>query len=56
VLPRGLVRRVVRQLVLEDRAATLAVPEDVVLLVVLDEETGRGDVVPVGDDAVAARG
>ena len=52
MLPGGLVRRVVRHLVLEeDRLAVLAVPDDVVLLVVLDEQAGGGDVVAVDDDA-----
>src|SRR5665647_3159962 len=51
VLPGGLVRRVVRHLVLEeDRLAVLAVPEHVVLLEVLDEQTGRGHIVAVDDE------
>ena len=33
----------------------LAVPDDVVLLEVLDEQPGGGDVVAVDDDAVARR-
>src|SRR5262249_33798016 len=52
VAPCGLVGRVVGQLVLEeDRLAVLPVPDDVVFLVVLDEEAGRGDAVAVDDDA-----
>src|SRR6185369_14166638 len=55
VLPGGLVRRVVGQFILEEHgAAVLTVPDDVVLLVMLDEQAGRGDVVAVDDDAVAA--
>src|SRR5262245_45973046 len=56
VLPGGLVGRVIGQFVLEEHgAAVLAVPDHVVLLVVLDEQAGRGDVVAVDDHAVAAR-
>ncbi len=52
MLPGGLVRRVVGHLVLEhDRLAVLSVPDDLVLLVVLDEEACRGHVVAVDDDA-----
>src|SRR5437870_1684212 len=52
VLPCRLVRRVVRQLVLEeDRRAVLAVPDDVVFLVVLDEQAERGHIVAVDDES-----
>ena len=55
VHPIRLGRRIVRQLVLvQDRDAVLAVPDGVVLLEVLDEQAGRGHVVTVDDDAVAA--
>ena len=52
VLPCRLVRRVVRQLVLEeDRRAVLAVPDDVVFLVVLDEQAECGHIVAVDDES-----
>src|SRR5207248_343065 len=50
--PRRLAGRVVRHLVLEeDVRATVAVPDHLVLLVVLDEKAVRGHVVTVDDDA-----
>ena len=50
--PRGLARRVVRHLVLEeDDPAAVAVPDHLGLLVVLDEQAVRGDVVAVDDHA-----
>src|SRR6266542_1793913 len=50
--PGGLARRVVGHLVLEhDRLAVLAVPDDLVLLVVLDEEAGGDHVIAVDDQA-----
>ena len=53
--PVGLGRRVVGQLVLDKNITTvLAVPDQVVLLEVLDEESGGGDLVAVDYDAVAA--
>jgi len=52
VRPGGLVRWVVRHLVLEhNRATVLAVPNDLVLLVVLDEQAVGRDVVAVNDHA-----
>jgi len=52
VRPSRLVRRVVRHLVLEhDRATLLAIPDDLVLLVVLNEQAVRRDVVAVDDHA-----
>src|ERR1700732_3736923 len=48
--PRRLTRRVVRHLVLEeDVCAAVTVPDDLELLVVLDEQPIRGDVVAVDD-------
>ncbi len=52
VRPGGLIRRIVRHLILEhDRGAILAVPDDLVLLVVLDKQAVRCDVVAVDDHA-----
>ena len=51
VAPGTLVRHVVGHLVLEHHGpAALASPDHLVLLVVLDEQAGRGDVVPVDHD------
>ena len=51
----GLVRRIVGDLgLVEVGAAGVAVPEDLELLVVLDEEAVDGDVVAVDDEAVCA--
>jgi hypothetical protein len=53
VRPSGLIRRVVRHLVLEhDCGAVLAVPDDLVALAVLDKKAVGGDVIPVHDQAV----
>ena len=53
VRPSGLIRRVVGHLVLEhDRATVLAVPDDLVVLVVLDKKAVGSDVIPVHDQAV----
>jgi len=50
VRPGGLIRRIVRHLILEhDRGAIFAVPDDLVLLVVLDKQAVRCDVVAVDD-------
>src|ERR1035437_2347891 len=50
--PGGLAWRVIRHLVLEeDDLAVLAVPDDLVLLEMLDEQTRGGDVVAVHDHA-----
>ena len=55
VHPVGLGGRVIGQLVLvQDRRAILTVPDGVVLLEVLDKQSGRGDVITVDDHAVAA--
>ncbi len=52
VLPGRLARRVVGHLVLEeDRLAVLAVPDQFVLLIVLDEQAVGRDVVAVDDHA-----
>jgi hypothetical protein len=52
VYPSRLVWRVVGHLVLEhDRATVLAVPDDLVLLVVLNEQAVRCDIVAVDDHA-----
>src|SRR4051812_38853283 len=51
-VPGCLIRDVVWHLVLEeDRPAALAVPDDLVLLVVLDEQAGREHVVSVDEQA-----
>jgi hypothetical protein len=53
VRPSCLIRRVVGHLVLEhDRSTVLAVPDDLVVLIVLDEKAVGGDVIPVHDQAV----
>ena len=54
VLPRLLIRRVVRQLgLVEVQRAAVAVPERLELLEVLDEEAVRRDVAAVHDEAVS---
>jgi hypothetical protein len=56
VLPRGLVRRVIGELVLEEhRLSALTVPDDVVLLEVFNEQTSRGHAAAVHHDAVLRR-
>jgi hypothetical protein len=53
VRPSGLIRRVVGHLVLEhDRTTVLAVPDDLVVPVVLHKKAVGGDVIPVHDQAV----
>jgi hypothetical protein len=53
VRPSCLIRRVIGHLVLEhDRATVLAVPDDLVVLVVLHKKTVGGDIIPVHDQAV----
>jgi hypothetical protein len=49
-----LIRRIIGHLVLEhDRGAVLAVPDDLVALVVFNKKTVGGDIVPVHDQAVS---
>src|SRR5450755_4508966 len=55
VLPRGLRRRVVGHFgLVEIEPPTVAVPERLIFLEVLDEETIYGDVVAVDDQAIFA--
>src|SRR5712672_1693382 len=54
--PRRLAGRVVGHFILEeDDGAVVAVPDDLMLLVVFDEETVHGDVIAIDDDTRLGR-